>query len=134
MRLSRTSISPVRLAIIATLVGATLFTQVPGSQAQSSQCVRIAGVENSGQKESMDPADFFSGDDGYHINQVYNRLMDRDDNFTLKPELAESWSSNTDATEWTFKLRKGVKFHDGHELTSKDVVYTFKRLIDPARA
>src|SRR5207237_9225155 len=95
---------------------------------------RMPDVESSGQKESMDPAYCFPGDDGYHINQVYNRLMDRDDNFTVKPELAESWSSNTDASEWTFKLRKGVKFHDGHELTSKDVVYTFKHLIYPARA
>src|SRR5439155_11654343 len=46
----------------------------------------------------------------------------------------EKCESNSDATEWTFHLRKGVKFHDGHELTSKDVVYTFKRLISPERA
>ncbi len=124
----------IRLVASALLIFVTIFGVFTTSQAQSAQCVRIAGVESSGQKESMDPADFFSGDDGYHINQVYNRLMDRDDNFTVKPELAESWSSNADATEWTFKLRKGVKFHDGHDLTSKDVVYTFKRLIDPARA
>jgi peptide/nickel transport system substrate-binding protein len=97
------------------------------------QCVRVAGVESSGQKQSMDPADMFSGDDALHINAVYNRLMDADDNFNVQPELAESWEANDDATEWTFKLRQGVKFHDGHELTAKDVVYTYKRLIDPAR-
>jgi len=95
----------IRLAATALLMFVTIFGVFTTSQAQSAQCVRIAGVESSGQKQSMDPADFFSGDDGYHINQVYNRLMDRDDNFTVKPELAESWSSNADATEWTFKLR-----------------------------
>jgi len=130
----RKSIFALRLPVIAILTFVSLFNNVPASQAQASQCVRIAGVESSGQKESMDPADFFSGDEGYHINQVYNRLLNRDDNFTVKSELAESWSSNDAATEWTFKLLKGVKFHDGHELTSKDVVYSFKRLIDPARA
>jgi len=124
---------PVRLVASAVLISVALGL-APVARAQTSQCVRIAGVESSGQKESMDPADFFSGDEAYHITSVYNRLLDRNDNFEVQPELAEKWESNADATEWTFHLRKGVKFHDGHELTSKDVVYTFKRLISPERA
>lgn len=133
-------IPSLRLAAIAIFIsvaafGTTTNTSKAQPSAQSSgQCIRVAGVESSGQKESMDPADLFSGDDAYHVNAVYNRLMDADDNFQVKPELAEKWEANADATEWTFHLRKGVKFHDGHELTAKDVVYTFKRLIDPARA
>jgi peptide/nickel transport system substrate-binding protein len=50
---------------------------------------------------------------------------------TLKPVLAESWSPNDDGTVWTFKLRRGVKFHNGQEMTADDVVATFDRLSDP---
>ncbi|MER9095931.1 ABC transporter substrate-binding protein [Mesorhizobium sp. M0700] len=44
----------------------------------------------------------------------------------LIPELAESWDTNHDATQWTFKIRQGVQFHSGKTLTSEDVVETFK--------
>ena len=50
----------------------------------------------------------------------------------LKPALALSWQPNPKGDVWTFKLRPGVKFHDGHTLTAKDVVATFDRLADPA--
>ena len=43
------------------------------------------------------------------------------------PGLAESWSHNPDYTVYEFKLRKGVKFHNGDEMTADDVVFTFKR-------
>jgi len=120
------------------LAGALLLAQantVPAAlpaQAQAQNCVRIAGTESSGEKNSLDPALQPSSQNSLMVNQVYNRLTDRDDNFQVKPELAESWESNADATEWTFHLRKGVKFHDGRDFTSADVVYTFKRLLDPA--
>ena len=45
--------------------------------------------------------------------------------------LAENWSHNEDGTMWTFKLRQGVKFHNGHEIKADDVVATFDRLTDP---
>ncbi len=47
------------------------------------------------------------------------------------PDLATSWEHNADLTEWTFKLRKGVKFHTGDPVTPKDVVATFKAIMDP---
>lgn len=49
----------------------------------------------------------------------------------LQPVLAESWSPNKDGTVWTFKLRRGVKFHNGKELKAEDVVATMDRLSDP---
>jgi peptide/nickel transport system substrate-binding protein len=50
---------------------------------------------------------------------------------TLKPVLAESWTPNATADVWTFKIRQGVKFHDGKALTADDVVYTYQLQSDP---
>ena len=102
----------------------------PAWAAAGDECVKILGYESSGEKQSMDPADMHSGDDAYHVFAVYNRLVDVDDNFNLKPELATEWSVSGDGLTWTFKLRPGVKFHSGKDFTSSDVVYSFKRLLD----
>jgi peptide/nickel transport system substrate-binding protein len=48
----------------------------------------------------------------------------------LVPVLAESWTPNATADEWTFKIRQGVKFHNGAPLTAADVVYTYKLQTD----
>lgn len=50
----------------------------------------------------------------------------------LKPALALSWQANSKGDVWTFKLRPGVKFHDGRPFGANDVVATFDRLADPA--
>src|SRR5215472_1259747 len=50
---------------------------------------------------------------------------------TLKPVLATSWSPNSKADVWTFKIRQGVKFHNGQPLTADDVVYTYQLQTDP---
>jgi peptide/nickel transport system substrate-binding protein len=52
---------------------------------------------------------------------------------TLKPVLATSWSSNSTADVWTFKIRQGVKFHGGGPLTADDVVYTYKLQTGPGK-
>jgi peptide/nickel transport system substrate-binding protein len=52
----------------------------------------------------------------------------------LEPKIAESWSPNDDGTEWTFKIRQGVKFHSGATLTANDVKTTFETLINPKNA
>jgi peptide/nickel transport system substrate-binding protein len=52
----------------------------------------------------------------------------------LEPMLATKWTHNGDGTVWTFKLRSGVKFHNGQPMTADDVVYTFQQLADPNNA
>ncbi len=50
----------------------------------------------------------------------------------LTPVLATSWTANSAADVWTFKIRQGVKFHDGTPLTADDVVYTYQLQTDPS--
>ena len=52
----------------------------------------------------------------------------------LQPALALSWHPDPTGTVWTFKLRPGVKFHDGSPMTADDVVYTFQQQVDPKNA
>jgi peptide/nickel transport system substrate-binding protein len=60
------------------------------------------------------------------LGQTGEYLCLSDQTLTLKPQLATSWSPNSTADVWTFKIRSGVKFHNGHPLTADDVVYTYK--------
>jgi peptide/nickel transport system substrate-binding protein len=62
---------------------------------------------------------------------IFNNLMTLDERLRVAPDLAERLD-NPDPTTYVAVLRKGVRFHDGHELSSADVVYTFKSLLDPA--
>jgi peptide/nickel transport system substrate-binding protein len=57
----------------------------------------------------------------------YNGLLQINDDLTTRPELAEEFSANSDFTEWTFKIRKGVVFHDGSPLTADDVIFSMNR-------
>jgi peptide/nickel transport system substrate-binding protein len=62
-----------------------------------------------------------------NINQlVYEFLITRDKKLGLVPALAESWTQ-VNATTWRFKLRAGVKFHDGTPFTADDVVFSYER-------
>ncbi len=80
-----------------------------------------------GPDDQMDPIVFTSGIDYTRGRATYNNLIQILDNMTLHPELAEEWSSNSDATEFTFKIRKGVRFHDGSPLSADDVVWSMNR-------
>ena len=64
------------------------------------------------------------------MEQVYDKLIMRNPDDTLQPMLAESWQSNEDASQWTFNLRRGVKFHHGKEFKAEDVVYSINRIFE----
>ena len=54
-----------------------------------------------------------------------------DSKLQLQPRLAESWKPNSDGSVWTFKIRQGVKFHDGTPMTADDVASSINALSDP---
>lgn len=61
------------------------------------------------------------------LRNIYDTLVARDDQMQLRPGLAESWRV-VDDTTWEFRLRTGVRFHDGAPLTSADVAASFQRV------
>ncbi|MFW5838039.1 MAG: ABC transporter substrate-binding protein, partial [Desulfovibrionaceae bacterium] len=61
---------------------------------------------------------------------VVDNLVEVDENLKLVPGLAESWSVSPDKTTWTFKIRNGVRFHDGTPLTAGAVKASLERLQD----
>jgi len=80
-----------------------------------------------GPDDQMDPIVMTSNIDYTRAHAAYNGLVQMRDNMQLKPELAEEYSPNSNATEWTFKLRKGVKFHDGSNFSADDVLWSMNR-------
>jgi peptide/nickel transport system substrate-binding protein len=123
---------------LSTLTGGLL---APGARAQAgglgssagtarAATIRVAHLTPAG---AVDPLTISDPASIGLINQTSEYLIDDDgDRLQLKPSLALSWSPNPRGDLWTFKLRSGVKFHDGQEFGARDVVATFDRLTDPA--
>src|SRR4029079_12512805 len=61
---------------------------------------------------------------------IFDNLMELDDHMRVTPKLAERLNRSPPTT-YVVTLRQGVRFQDGHELTSADVVYTFRSFLDP---
>lgn len=80
-----------------------------------------------GPNDQIDPPLLGSTLDYTRGRATYNNLTQLSDKVEPIPELAESFEPNDNATEWTFKVRKGVTFHDGSKLTADDVVYSMRR-------
>jgi peptide/nickel transport system substrate-binding protein len=65
-------------------------------------------------------------------NNLFDNALDVDANTQeIVPKLIEEFEPNSDATEWTFRLRKGVEWHDGKPLSADDLIYTIKAILDP---
>ena len=77
--------------------------------------------------DSIDPHWSTLGSQAEALRHVFDTLVGVDENLQLQPALAESWTP-IDATTWEFKIRKGVKFHDGSELKAGDVKFSIERI------
>lgn len=91
-------------------------TLVEGTIGEPSNLIPILATDSA----SFDVAGF-----------IYNGLVKYDKNLNLTGDLAESWDVSADGLSITFHLRRGVKWHDGAEFTSRDVLYTYRVTIDP---
>lgn len=77
---------------------------------------------------TLDPQDCTDGYSGMALRYIFNCLVKFDENSECVGDLAERWE-NPSPTEYTFYLRKGVKFHNGEELKASDVKFTFDRIL-----
>lgn len=118
----------IGLAAAGTLV--THATQALAETPKRGGQIRVAGYSSS-TADTLDPAKQTLSTDYARCNMFYNGLTTLDGNLTPQPALAESFETS-DATNWTFNIRKGVQFHDGKELTGADVVWSLQRHKDPA--
>lgn len=129
-RLSRRAL----LLSSAALTGGALAPMFTLPAMAQVKTLRLASGESDGPSGTMDPAYNQIDADAARISLVYERLVLLDKNFVPQPQLAESWSVNAAGDVWTFKLRSGIKFQNGKPMTAADVVYTYRRLVDPATA
>lgn len=82
-----------------------------------------------GEPETLDPALGYDTASNEVIQNIYEPLVFYDGIHTDRfvPMLAESWTVSEDGVAYTFKIRSGVKFHEGQDLTAEDVAYSFQR-------
>ena len=81
---------------------------------------------------TLDPARIVDLDGARIAAKLYNTLVTFGDDLTVVPDLAASWTVSADRRTYTFFLRRGVRFHNGRELTAEDVRYSFERVLRPA--
>ncbi len=80
-----------------------------------------------GGPDSIDPHFTATGTHAEALKHVFDTLVWSGDGLELEPRLAESWRAINDTT-WEFKLRRGVKFHDGSDFTAADVKFSIERI------
>ena len=108
----------------APLLVALLFALPAGAK-----LLRYASQVDPG---TMDPHALASLYNNRVLSQVYEPLIERDEQWKVAARLALSWTPLQGAQSgWRFKLRPGVKFHDGSPFKADDVVFTVKRALDP---
>src|SRR5258708_1485098 len=118
----------IRFVLLTLLLALTLSlgARVPAT-AQGEKVLRVALQE--GDANSLDPQQLQTLGEGQILSNIYEGLVQYDPK-TLQPvaAIAEKWDISSDGLKYTFHIRKGVKFHNGRELTADDVLYTFNRL------
>jgi peptide/nickel transport system substrate-binding protein len=122
--------APVLSGILAACGSSSSPGTTPSSgSAASNATIKVGIVTPAGAINPVTVADQGGLD---MLAQTGEYLCLSDQTLTLKPVLATGWTSNSTSDVWTFKIRQGVKFHNGAPLTADDVVYTYKLQTNPA--
>ncbi len=115
--------------IVASLVVGGLLVVASTAAPAAAATFRIAvGID----PDALDPVQMTTTTVGNMVDYVVETLTTIDTTGKVLPMLAESWTVSPDGTQYTFKLRKGVSFHDGTPFDAKAVKWNLDRLIDPA--
>jgi peptide/nickel transport system substrate-binding protein len=127
----RTALGAATVAAALLLAGCSAGDGVDlgdGSSSAPGGEVLVAAI--GGEPDQLDPQKTSSYFAFEVLENVFDTLVEPDENLEMQPALAESWNVSDDQLTWTFTLRQGVTFHDGSEFTSEDVVYSYNRIID----
>lgn len=89
------------------------------------------GLTGGTSADTVDPLFELSNLDFARCYALYDCLVTFDRQANTKLALASELTPNSDATEWTLRLRSGVEFHNGKSLTADDVIYTFQQMLNP---
>src|SRR6058998_1354745 len=108
---------------------ALLLALAPGADAQPKDTLTVALISHA---PTLDPHMHFERV-GILVNiNMFDSLLHKNAKLEYEPSLATSWRALNDTT-WEFKLRKGVRFHNGDPLTAEDVKYSFDRVLDQTK-
>ena len=116
--------------IVAVCAGLMLVLSAGSEAPTQAQAPRTLVVAQSVDMATGDPAKSTALGTIAVLANFYDTLVHRDAALTLKPGLAQSWRP-VDPTSWEFRLRKGVKFHDGEPFNADAVKFSFDRMLDP---
>jgi len=117
---------PGRRALITGIGAAALLPPLSATSARA-QATRVLNMAVTAPPASIDPQYYTLTPSIMLSAHMFEPLTIRDENARVTPGLAESWR-RVDDTTWEFAIRKGVKFHDGSELTATDVAYSIARV------
>ncbi|KFL32921.1 peptide ABC transporter [Devosia riboflavina] len=116
------------MSVVKTMLAALAVSLSMGAMAAQAETVKWGSRADI---YSLDPNSIPSTSNLAFLNHIYEGLVRYDKTFQIEPALATSWEL-VDGKFWRFKLREGVKFHDGADFTADDVVASFQRAADPA--
>ncbi|MFU0506995.1 ABC transporter substrate-binding protein [Pseudaminobacter sp. NGMCC 1.201702] len=118
------------LGVTATFAN-SLLTSAARAQAPQKGGALKMGLVGGESTNSLDPATFLT-QVPQNFGSTWGELMviQSPEDGTAQPVLAESWEASDNADEWRFKIRKGVTFHNGKDLTPEDVAQTIRRHAD----
>jgi len=101
--------------------------------AQKAGGILTHGATGGSGKDTIDPHFPVTNPDIARVSNLFEPLLFWDSDYKLAPALAESVEPSADAMTWTIKLRDGVTFHNGKDVTSEDVLFSVRRVADPKK-
>jgi peptide/nickel transport system substrate-binding protein len=106
------------------LVSLLLLLAFAGVANAQDKVLRVVPHSNLAILDPIWTTAYMSRNHGY---MIYDTLFGTDEKSQIKPQMVESWSASPDQRLWTFKLRKGLEFHDGKPVTGEDVIASLTR-------